>query len=240
MPESVTDARIDTVADPEFVFHLGSEADIEAIFRFEDYPLNRIAASDMPCIVDIGAHCGAFSYLCAKLYPAASVLAFEPLQINYDLCLRNTAQFKRVSVRNIGLSDEEGSFKIFYAPAWGFAASSSVKTHDHADDFEMARIARASVALAETGLIGILKIDTEGHEFRILRDLAGRLADVSFIFLEIHANTDRMRIDALLEDEFNLFYARCEMINRYKLGYVNRRRAAAGLVRVTAAPALRA
>jgi FkbM family methyltransferase len=240
MSEVLEGAPGDRRAAPEFVFHAGAEADIQAIFRFEDYPLNRIAAADMGCIVDIGAHCGAFSYLCAKLYPAVPVVAFEPLRINHDLCVRNTMPFGQVSVRNIGLSDFEGKLKIFYAPDWGFAASSSIKSCNHADEFELVRVARASVALAEIGRMGILKIDTEGHECRILRDLAGRLPDVSFVFLEVHADADRMRIDALLADDFELFYARCDMINRYKLGYVNRQQAGAGLVCVAAAPSLSA
>jgi FkbM family methyltransferase len=229
-----------SLTEAEFVFHRGAEADIQSVFRFEDYPLNRIAVADMRRIIDIGAHCGAFSYLCARTYPAASILAFEPLGINYDLSVRNTAQFANVETRKCGLSDHDGEIKIFYAPAWGFAASSSVKSHDHSDDFEIVPLRRASEQLAGAGPVGILKIDTEGHELRILRDLTRHLADVSFIFLEVHDDADRVRIDAMLQEDFHLFYARCDMVNRYKLSYVNRHHAAAGIVRVTAAPALSA
>jgi FkbM family methyltransferase len=227
-------------AEAEFLFHRGAEADIQSVFRFEDYPLNRIAAADMRRIIDIGAHCGAFSYLCARSYPAASILAFEPLTINYDLSVRNTAQFANVEVRKCGLSDHDGEMRIFYAPAWGFAASSSVKSHYHSEDFELVQVRRAAGQLEDAGPVGILKIDTEGHELRILRNLADRLADVSFIFLEVHDDADRMRIDSVLQADFHLFYARCDMVNRYKLSYVIRHHAGAGTVRVTAAPALSA
>jgi FkbM family methyltransferase len=227
-------------ADPEFVFHRGAEADIQSVFRFEDYPLNRIAFADARCIVDIGAHCGAFSYLCARHYPAARIVAFEPLRINHDLAERNTKQFPNVVVHRYALSDHDGEIRIFYAPAWGFAASSSVKSHDHADESEVSPVRRAAVALSECAPISILKIDTEGHEMRILADLAGYLPNVSCIFLEVHADADRLRIDTLLAAHFDLFYARCDMVNRYKLGYVNRHHAQAGTVRTTTAPSLSA
>jgi len=115
-----------------------------------------------------------------------------------------------------------------------------VKTRNHTEDFEIASVRRAAPALAGVGPIDILKIDTEGHEYRILHDLADRLGDVSFIFLEIHANPDRVRIDALLEPFFDLFYARCDMINRYKVAYVNRRHEGAGRVQAPTCPALSA
>jgi len=66
----------------DFVFHRGSEADIQSVFRFEDYSLNSIAVADMRCINDNGAYCGVSRYLCARTYPAAAIIAFEPLNIN--------------------------------------------------------------------------------------------------------------------------------------------------------------
>jgi len=105
--------RLESTAHADFVFHRGAEKDIASIFSFEDYPLNRIGIAETRCVVDIGAHCGAFSYLCAQLYPAASIVAFEPLRINYDLAVRNTGRFGHVMVHRCGLSDHDGELPIF-------------------------------------------------------------------------------------------------------------------------------
>jgi len=77
------------------------------------------------------------------------------------------------------------------APDEGFAASSSVKSFDHSEDFEIVSLWRASDPLAGAGRVDILKIDTEGHKVRMLRDLAGCRADISIILLEMHDNADR-------------------------------------------------
>jgi FkbM family methyltransferase len=232
MPDQVPDA-----ATP-FVFHPQARADIESVFRFEDYPLNRIAFSHVQAIADIGAHCGAFSVLCASLYPTAPIRAYEPLRINHELAAQNTAHLPRVDLRQVGLSDYNGNVDIYYSPAFGFAASSSVRTHDHTDGFETASIRRASEELADLGPITILKIDTEGHELRILTDISGSLHQVSVLFLEIHSDADRRHIDALLGTRFVLFYSRCDMTNRYKLSYVNRDALATGQIQVATAPEL--
>ena len=232
-------AASDQSSGAQFVFHQQSRADIESVFRFEDYPLNRMQFAHVACIVDIGAHCAAFSYLCATRYPNAQIRAFEPLQINYDLAAQNMRPFANVELRRYGLSDYDGATDVFYSPAFGFAASSSVKTHDHTDGFERVIIRRASAELSDLGHITILKVDTEGHEYRILHDMSGLLDKISSIFVEVHSDLDRKRIDALLGDTFVLFYTRCNMTNRYKAAYVNRRDLESGQIKVATAPELR-
>lgn len=239
MSDPASPAAPDQGMGAEFAFHEQSRNDVRSIFQFEDYPLNRILLTRPPMIVDIGAHCGAFSYLCASRYPQARIRAFEPLKINYDLAVQNTQSFANIEVRRCGLSNYDGTADLFYSPAFGFAASSTVKTHDHTDDFENVDIRRAFSELSDLAYITILKIDTEGHEYHILDDMAALLENVTVIFLEIHSNSARRRIDALLGDAFVLFYMRCDMTNRYKAAYVSRRALEAGEIRVATAPELR-
>lgn len=56
------------------LIHEQSEADVVSILEMKDYPLNRISLPNAHTIVDIGAHCGAASYLFNKVFPQAVYL----------------------------------------------------------------------------------------------------------------------------------------------------------------------
>lgn len=145
-----------------------------------------------------------------------------------------------VTLHPFGLGDTDKTIRIYHSPQFGFAASSSQKTRDHSEDFEDVQIKSAYSQLAGLGPISVLKIDTEGHELPIIQSIRPLLPSVSLLFLEVHSDLHRVYLDALLYEQFTLFFSRSEMAHRYCLAYVNKQALANGSVQVVVAPELRA
>lgn len=102
------------------------------------------------------------------------------------------------------------------------------------------KVKAAYPQLAALGPISILKIDTEGHELPIIQSIRSLLPNVTFLFLEVHSDLHRVQLAGLLYEQFNLFFSRSEMVNRYCLGYVNKQALARQAARMVVAPDLNA
>ncbi len=151
---------------------------------------------------------------------------------------RENLKQPNITLKPFGLGDKEKTIRIYHSPQFGFAASSSQKTRDHNNVFEDVEIKAAYSELAGLGPISILKIDTEGHELPIVQSLRPLLPNVSLLFLEVHSDLHRVYLDALLYEQFTLFFSRSDMAHRYCLAYVNKQALSNGSVQVVVAPEL--
>lgn len=151
---------------------------------------------------------------------------------------RENLKDRNVILKPVGLGDKEKKLRIYHSPQFGFAASSSQKTRDHNEEFEDVEIKAAYPELAGLGPISILKIDTEGHELPIIQSIRPLLPSISLLFLEVHSDLHRVYLDALLYEQFTLFFSRSEMAHRYCLAYVNKEALANHTVQIVAAPEL--
>jgi hypothetical protein len=105
-----------------------------------------------------------------------------------------------------GAHDREAT-AVLHQGKDGNVASSLVANPFTGSGQEMITLRRLSTFLAEqkVGQISILKLDTEGVEVPILRDLGGMLEQIEVILLEYHAEADRREIDGMLAQGFTLF-----------------------------------
>jgi len=146
---------------------------------------------------DVGAHIGYFSLLLSRLCgPEGRVLAFEPQPINYSRILKHIDlnRLKNVEVFPIALSNKMGVgvFRDQDKSAEGCLISSSPDFKLSGEDNSLLRSVRI-ISLDEFvfnqghPLPGIIKIDTEGEEARII-DGMERLLSVGrpIIVCEIH------------------------------------------------------
>lgn len=174
-------------------------------------------------IVDIGANVGAAAVHFHNLYPGAVVHAFEPHRETYFLLQRNTFAHDTIVPHNFGLFDVDKSMKLF-------KGTDSVNNSIHSQvagstgDHEMVRLRAASAVMQQLGVaqIDILKLDTEGCETPILMSIYRLAAEAKIIYLEYHADADRLFIDALLSKTHYLCFARADFPNRGELAYINR------------------
>jgi hypothetical protein len=66
----------------------------------------------------------------------------------------------------------------------------------------------------------MLKIDTEGCEVEILKNLSPYIKDFSLIYMEYHSEPDRREIDALLAPTHSLLFSNALQLHRGNVTYI--------------------
>jgi FkbM family methyltransferase len=137
--------------------------------------------SGVDVFVDVGANIGYHALYVASVFPGARVVAFEPnpvvraqLQHNAALC-----GFANVEISGAAVSDRAGAARLFgqRARAYNRGNSSLRRNPDLGTRYDQVDV---EVVTLDTALAGqrvrVIKIDTEGHEYEVLRG-AGRLIE---------------------------------------------------------------
>ncbi|MCO6498455.1 MAG: FkbM family methyltransferase [Chitinophagaceae bacterium] len=133
-------------------------------------------------IIDCGAHIGMSVIFLKKICPDAEILCFEPDNMNYALLMKNISEqgLKNVNAVNAAVwidnsmvsFDMEGSMDSKIIPE-GHSANQvqAVRLADYIDK-----------------KVDFLKIDIEGAEYAVLKDIAPKLSFVDKLFLEYHGS----------------------------------------------------
>lgn len=146
-------------------------------------------------ILDIGANIGAFAVRAHHEWPDARITCYEPMPFNLEKLRQNVddswSQVEAVAVRaNAGESD------IYIGDMF---VTGGFKKGDRqtGESITVHCVAASSLPSAE-----LVKIDTEGCELEILRNLD--LSQTQVLMLEHHSLSDVAGIKALLKDNFRL------------------------------------
>ena len=145
-------------------------------------------------ILDIGANVGAFTVWAAKRW-GGCVTAIEPIRENFEMLEINTAELGgRVNLINAAVRSNVDN-KIMYVGKNNCGEYSFFKGQSQTEEVvEVDVMSTASLPLNSH----IIKVDTEGCEVEIIRDLL-QLGARPIIFLaEYHSEADRRTIDELL------------------------------------------
>lgn len=198
---------------------------VAKVLSGEAYPSVRVEGHEPRTVVDIGANVGASAVYFHMQFPAATVYCYEPSPANFAFLQHNLGTRPGFVLRPYGLGDREERVRLYAGRAHGMQ-NSVVPGVETSEDYETVDLRKASSEFDAAGLedIDVLKVDTEGCELPILRDLGiERLRRVGTLCFEYHADEDRRAIDALLGDDFLLCFARGAAPHRGTLVYVNRR-----------------
>ena len=128
-------------------------------------------------IVDIGSNVGAFIDCSLELYPDAAILAFEPVRDYYQYTIDIYKDLDNVHVENLALSDKNGTADIFVATkniGWNTMIGEMIDD-DNAENVQAIKTTSFDLYLDYTGLaedpIDIIKIDTEGYEYKVINGM---------------------------------------------------------------------
>lgn len=168
-----------SVAEAQYIVR---EVFIKSIYYFK-------CDKNSPLIVDMGSNIGLSILYFKTLYPESRIIGFEPVKKTYDILtnnLKNNCKNNNVMLHNIGLYDAAGS-KEFYIKPGRPEMNSIIKNSDEAIK-EVVQLDLPSKYINEH--VDLLKIDTEGSEDGIIRDLDknGKLKMVKRIIMEYHFN----------------------------------------------------
>lgn len=182
-----------------------------AWWEFEDpLPLAVAALCDLTegAFYDVGANTGFYSVLVGRLRPDLVVRAFEPAPDIAALCRENLdLNGVAVDLRPVALSDRDESAQLFFPPDdHGLIESSASldqtfkESVTHSIEVECRRLDGVNAELGGER-IGLVKIDVEGAEQRVLdgaRVTAGR--DRPLIAVELLPRADFRALDTWVAD----------------------------------------
>jgi FkbM family methyltransferase len=152
---------------------------------------------DPKVIVDLGAHIGSFTILAAKLYPKATIYAFEASPENYALLLKNIKDNKitNVKAQNVAVGEYDGT-ATFYVSSKSSGQSSLIDSERSVHKPKEIRIPCKKLAslFKENGIksCDLLKIDIEDMELPTLKQASkdGILESIQAILAEIYREHD--------------------------------------------------
>ena len=161
--------------------------------------------SKISFFVDVGAHHGETIKIFNKNFDIKNILAFEPSPYNYQQLLKETKNIEGLKIYDFGLGEKKGivDFKQHYESS----SSTMTKINDQSDYFKRknfylnffnkkkpqfecikVKIDRLDNIFnsLEINKIDILKIDTEGYDFNVIKGLGNHIKNVKYIYFEHH------------------------------------------------------
>ena len=172
-------------------------SEMGAHYAFDDM----FSWSNLPRVVDVGAHIGGFTWWVAQQNPGVEVIAVEADETNYDLAVRNLKPIPGATVvyGAVHYGHEPVALGLFREP--DNAGSHTLRAMQDGDRAYMGPLLDLSSLLVLRGWTGAdsLKLDCEGSEYGILAhaDL-NVLRGFKVIVGEYHDGPDRFRAECIL------------------------------------------
>ncbi len=146
-------------------------------------------------IIDCGAHTGGDSLEMSRLFPAATIHAFEPVPDVYKLLEQYTSRVPNIKRYKLALSDKESTAFMFVSSGQSDASSSLLTPHAHLDDhpdvlFEN-KIEVKTITLDDWARknnithVDFLWLDMQGFEYQMLQASSQILPTVKAIHTEV-------------------------------------------------------
>lgn len=203
----------------------GMQKLLEEIFLGREYPVVTLPGVEVRTIVDVGANVGGSAMYFHLAFPDARLVCFEPSPTNFAFLRKNFTDEGSIDLVPAGLSDRDERVELFVGRDTGMQ-SSVARGDEQSDAREPAELRRASAEFDRLGLkeISILKLDAEGCELPVLRDLGQhRLRNIDFAYIEYHSESARRAIDELMSADFVLAMAQAIKPHRGMFLYMSRR-----------------
>jgi len=187
----------------------GQTSDVELVrYIFRDrgiYAMPKVDGIDT--ILDVGANIGLTALYFASQFPQASIYAFEPFPENYELLEKNTSNHPQIHTFPYGLSAKDGDLAYCFSDnPRNFGGGTFKAIGCDTQKKFLLPVKSPKTAIRDLGLgeIDLIKIDTEGSEFDILRNIDTNILEkVKLVTGELHGIDDFKVLD-LLSNAFDL------------------------------------
>jgi FkbM family methyltransferase len=200
---------------------LGIRPYVESALFGTDYPDPFPGEYIAKTIIDIGAHVGSATRMFKSRYPTARIVAFEPNPYCFAILERNLCGIADVQLIKAGLSDLNGTAKLF-SGRYSSMQASMMPNEENTTEYTEVECIDAAEALASRGVenASVVKLDAEGYELRILKALGRYVGSADLIYLEYHSERDRHAIDQLLSHGHIMFHANVIEPHRGTVAYI--------------------
>lgn len=161
-----------------------------------------------PHILDCGANIGMSILYFKWIYPESKIVAFEPSPSTVYFLRENIKQLSGVTLKNLGVSGKDGEV-IFYNDKERPGLSTYKKgiLKERLNSVEKIKVSTVRLSPFIEMEIDMLKLDIEGMELEVLREIADKLDLINNISMEYHKVEGNMLSDniSILEKAYALY-----------------------------------
>jgi FkbM family methyltransferase len=194
----------------------------ELLHGLKEIFIDEIYKMELPAsayILDCGANIGLSVIYIKQLCPDAVIIAFEPDQSNFKLLEQNIESY---AIKDVQL-EQKAVWKENTTIAFANEGSMSSRIEQSSSTTEDNKVIAVRLKEYLNEKVDFLKIDIEGAEYQVLKDIEPNLHFVQKMFLEYHGNFDQNNelveiFDILKETGFR-FYIK-EAANVYQHPFV--------------------
>lgn len=153
------------------------------------------SAKPRPVIFDVGALIGETVLYFKDQFPQAKITAFEPSPRSFKLLRQNIVQnnLKDVRLINAAVSGQAGLMNFYTdknpSSPWGRGDSLMPSRFNNPQISRVVKVPTVKLSKYITGNIDLLKIDIEGAETEVIREIEPKLHFVKQIIMEFHSSS---------------------------------------------------
>ncbi len=209
----IQSTTIQTETIEGITFSYVNKADFDYVynekFRINEYIFSAMTAT--PFILDCGANIGLSVLYFKKLYPQAKIIAFEPNPETFKLLEINVQQnnLQDVQLINAAVSDSLTELEFYVNDddyPWSLSDTCVKDTYGGPAGWKTIKVPAVKLSAYIKQHVDLLKLDIEGMEETVLKEIEDQLDKIEEIRLEFHthkANTinDLDRTLALLNKQ---------------------------------------
>lgn len=172
-------------------------AGYEEIFRRENYKV--AFSSKEPFIIDCGSNIGLSIIYFKTHFPDATIMGFEPDPKIFKILKENVSKFQNIVLYNKALSDEKGILN--FISEGGFSG----RLNNEAAGSNIIEVETDRLSSYIIRKVDLLKVDIEGAEYEVLKEIQPKLQMIDKLFIEYHSISNKEQnldlILALLKEE---------------------------------------
>lgn len=177
-------------SDPLGFLHAAEEIYKREIYLFD--PINK-----RPKIIDCGGYIGLSAIYFSLKYPNAHISVYEPDRVNYSIAKQNldNPKFSNVRLENAAVWINNGFISFNETNNMGSSIEKNNSNNEHSTQVKSIRL---KDIINEP--IDFLKIDIEGAEYEVLKDIKEELKNVDKLFIEYHGlYNEQYKLNEILE-----------------------------------------
>lgn len=148
-----------------------------------------------PLIVDLGSHIGMTVLYFKMLFPKSRVIAFEPVPYNFEILKKNVEenQLENVELVEAVIAPKSGILRIqepIGEGAWRSGAGIIPKGWKGIQTNREIKVEAVGIQELLHEKIDILKMDIEGMEYEVIRNMGPNIRNIKNMMIEAHPRKD--------------------------------------------------
>ena len=166
--------------------------------------INDLLGKNFSTLIDVGSHHGEYILSIKKNFYVKDIYGFEPSPITFKILRKNLINFNEIKIYNFGISDSSGNSVLnqnvetssssinylnknskYYKKKYLLFNFLNLKPVTNPINIRTIRLENF-INEKKIHKIDLLKVDTEGYEFEVIKGLGENISKIKLIHLEHH------------------------------------------------------